>query len=242
MVLVVNALGSFLPVDPLPYTFPPDIVPPSPYIPPQPPQPPIPPKPYIPPTPPLPPGPGPGPSEPKTQLQRDINYVRGTVGYNPTPDPVTNSTTPKPEMPGWEIDTSIIEQILLAATLIAGSLIFAILSQREAKLPAWGQYEERTFGNWAYSDLIDAVLLALSIVAFITFPEVASAILMFYAALAPFVEIIYFANKTGFMVIFTLVLLFLSFYFILKKIQEGKLKNSMLFDLLDELGKKFGKK
>jgi len=53
-------------------------------------------------------GPGSGTIGGNDQLYRDQMYIRNTLTYTPTTNPQTNTTTPPPEMPGWEIDTSLI--------------------------------------------------------------------------------------------------------------------------------------
>src|SRR5690606_27178736 len=79
-------------------------------------------------------------------LYRDQMYVRNTLTYTPTKDPNTNTTTP-PEMPGWEIDTNIIPEILIAAAMLATSAIAARFLNGEV------QELKNNFEKWAVKRL-----------------------------------------------------------------------------------------
>ncbi len=193
----------------LPYTFPPDIKPPNPPTPPD--TPPIPPTPPLPPSPPT-PGPTPpglGPLiPPKTQLDRDIDYVRKRVAYNPPKDTDENQTTSPPQMPEWKLDTSIISEILIAAAMLATSAVAARFLN--------GNVEElkSNFGKWAMKNLgvknptvMDFILFGISIGLFAIDPTLLDAVMIFMTICGLFFDFIFKMMFSGTMQIFGYFLL-----------------------------------
>jgi hypothetical protein len=181
----------------LPYTFPPDIKPPTPPTPPPgptpPDTPPVPPTPPLPPSPPTPPGPGLGPSNPpKTQLDRDIDYVRKRVAYNPPAENTDeNQTTQPPQMPEWKIDTNILIEILIATAMLATSAIAARF------LNGGTENLKNSFGKWAVEkfgydkpSIKSMVLYVISIGLFALDPGLVDGILLFVGMFGIFFDFI----------------------------------------------------
>ncbi|MEN4017174.1 MAG: DUF11 domain-containing protein [Methanobacterium sp.] len=231
----------------LPYDFPDEVKPPNnppnnpPNQPPNnPPAPPTPPNPN-PPIPPTPPGPGPGSSNPpRTQLDRDIGYVRGYVGYTPSNNQNTNDssngnqTTQPPQMPGWDVDTSVIEQLILASCLVSGGLAFAFLSDTDMKNKIAKFVVDKAAGKNFVFRPQDVALFALDVVCFLVSPDLFSYVMIVYQTFAfmQYIDILTKSVQTNIYAIFSAVILMLSLAVILKNIADNKL-NSPLFNAID---------
>ena len=176
------------------------------------------------------PGSGPGTLGGNDQLYRDQMYVRGTVGYTATTNPST--TTTPPEMPGWNIDTSVIEQLLLAACLVSGGLALAYLSDTNMKSKI-AKYLVDKLGVRKFNAK-DVALFALDVVCFMVSPDLFSYVMIVYQTFAfmKLIDILTKSAQTGIMAIFSAVIMMLSLAVILKNIADNKL-NSPLFNAID---------
>ncbi|MCC7559800.1 MAG: hypothetical protein KO318_05140 [Methanobacterium sp.] len=128
--------------------------------------------------------PGSGTIGGNNQLYRDQMYIRKTLTYTPTTDPNTNTTTTPPEMPGWEIDTSVIEQLLLAACLVSGGLAFAYLSDTNMKSKIAKYIVDKGAGTNFVFRPQDVALFALDVVCFLVSPDLFSWVMIVYQTLA----------------------------------------------------------
>jgi hypothetical protein len=169
------------------------------------------------------------------QLYRDQMYIRNTLTYTPTTDPNTNTTTPPPEMPGWEIDTSVIEQLLLAACLVSGGLAFAFLSDSNMKNKIAKYAVDKAAGKKFVFHPQDVALFALDIVCFLVKPDLFSWVMIVVQTFAfmQLISLLTKASQTNIYAIFTAVITMLSLAVILKNIADNKLNNSPLFDAID---------
>jgi uncharacterized repeat protein (TIGR01451 family) len=140
-------------------------------------------------------GPGgsnPGPSSPPTsQLGRDIAGVRDIVGYTPSNDQNGNQTTQPPQIPEWTLDTSILTEILIAASMLATSAVAArFLSGETGGL-------KNNFGKWATEkfgydkpSIKSMVLYIISTGLFALEPDLVDGILLFVGMFGFFFDFI----------------------------------------------------
>jgi large repetitive protein len=187
--------------------------------------------------------PGPGTIGGNDQLYRDQMYIRDTLTYTPTTNPNTNTdtTTPPPEMPGWEIDTSIFDSLILAACMVASGLIGEELAKREFGGP---------YGKTTIKDLMkkgpvtpERIMIASFIATLLSPPTLKAEILMVTGLLVYFFTANGFtmAGKTNAYTILSLILFITSLAILvssLRKDVEKALKESVLGQIF-ELIKKF---
>ncbi|MBP1944720.1 hypothetical protein [Methanobacterium petrolearium] len=156
--------------------------------------------------------PGSGTIGGNNQLYRDQMYIRNTLTYTPTTDPNTNTTTPPPEMPGWEIDTSLIGEILLATFMIATSAAATILGQRESKGGFFGKFGElygyqKTKSGKIEVNWLSAVLTVASWFGFTINPNVFDAIILLIGALGFFFNFIAQMMNSTLMTLYSIAIL-----------------------------------
>lgn len=168
-------------------------------------------------------------------------YIRNTLTYTPTTDPNTNTTTPPPEIPGWEIDTSIFDALILAACMVASGLIGEELAKREFGGP---------YGKTTIKDLMqkgpvtpERIMIASFIATSLSPPTLKAEILLVTGLLVYFFTANGFtmAGKTNAYTILSLILFITSLAMLISSLRKnaGKaLKESVLGQIF-ELLKKF---
>ena len=193
-------------------------------------------------------GSGPGTVGGNDQLYRDQMYVRNYVG-SPLTDPKinnpngnnTDNNQTKPEMPGWEIDTSIFDALILAACMVASGLIGEELAKREFG----GLYGKTTIKDLMQKGPVtpERIMIASFIATLLSPPTLKAEILMVTGLLVYFFTAngLTMAGKTNAYTILSLILFIISLAMLVSSIGKdaGKaLKESVLGQLF-ELIKKF---
>ncbi len=161
-------------------------------------------------------GPGSGTIGGNDQLYRDQMYIRNTL--TPPKDSPNGTSPPKQEMPGWNIDTSLIPEILIASAMLATSAVAARFLHGETK------DMENRFGKWAVENLgvkdpglRDFILFGVSIGIFVIDPTLLDAIMIFLTIAGIWFDFIYKMMFSGTMQIFGYFLLAVAIIKLVKK-------------------------
>ena len=196
------------------------------------------------------PSPSPGTVGGNDQLYRDQMYVRSYVGSpltdpkinNPNGNDDTNKTTPQPEMPGWEINTDLITDLLIPIS-IAGGLALALFgegkkySQSTQKIIDWlGQ--TKPFNAKTLS------LFILEVALFFVEPNLMGYVSLVWGSLAfmGLISLVTQAAQTRFYDILSIIILLVTIATIIKNISENKSESPVgkwLEDLVWDLIKRF---
>jgi hypothetical protein len=163
-------------------------------------------------------------------------YIRNTLTYTPTTDPNTNTTTPPPEMPGWEIDTSLIGEILLATFMIATTAAAVILAERESKQTLTEEAQSKNGMLGKFGELfgkpkttqsgkiefnfVDGILAAASLFEFIVAPGMLSGIILFVGMFGFVLSFIAKMMYSPLMTYFAIMMLSIDAFFIVKRYWE----------------------
>ena len=197
--------------------------------------------------------PKPGVKKGNDQLYRDQMYIRDYVGYvgsnnhdgsndqgDNQNDDRDNPNKP-PQMPGWEIDTSILDTLILAMCLVSSGLIGAELAKREFG----GLYGKTTIKDLMEKSPLtpNRVMVASLIATILSPPTLKAEILLVTGLLISFLTLKGYtiAGKTNAYSILTLTMFIISLSILFSKLGEdpGKaLKESVLGQIF-ELIKKF---
>ena len=204
------------------------------------------------------PGSRPGTVGGNDQLYRDQMYVRDYVG-SPLTDPKinnpngnNNNNQTKPEMPGWDIDTSLIGELLLAAFMMATTAAAVILAERESKQTQteviesnegvlgkfgklFGKTKVNKDGTINYRAFIDSILAAATLFEFIVSPSFLTGVILFVGMFGFVFSFIAKMMYSPLMSLYSIAMLSIMSFFIVKRYWEYSHGN---FEKMGELLKK----